>query len=132
MSKSREIVMPDELHSWLERNEVRFYLSRSTRKAVRDEFQASCGVEVPASVLRDAIHESCRFYGVARRRRLSVAESLPDRRWDLLRRVAESLRADLKGRKPLEALDLFRACVCTNMSQLNGLPKRCRVWKARK
>ena len=132
MSKSREIAMPEELHSWLERNEVRFYLSRSTRKAVRDEFEAMYGVKVSASVLRDAIQESCRFYGMARRRRLSVAESLPDKRWDLLRRVAESLRADLKGRTPSEALDLFRASVCTNMLQLNGLPKKCRVWKARK
>jgi len=76
--------------------------------------------------------EVCRYWRKRRRERKSPSNCLTSSRWDQVIGCVERCLPDLEGLSKLEAMEVVRAYTSVNMSIMNGLPRRLRVWEQRR
>ena len=118
------------LRSFLQKNDLRWDIAKTTRKEISKLILDELAVEIKPKNLARVLFWYCDIYGKWKRKSESKIKELDERGWTKLKTVVESLKNTLGSVKGIdEATILIRSKIETNCHLVEGLPNRLKFWE---
>lgn len=129
---NRPTANPDDLHHWIQRNDIALYASRKKIKDAREQCSNELNAKVTTKAFRSMIGHTCKWFTMKKRRAKAKRSDLTGKQWDKIKKAVGSMLVELHEQPIHVAAELVRSRVSVNETILRGLPERLQVWSKEK